>query len=56
MHVSLDGKKVTLKIKPGTESDFTRYNRFGLITTWIDGNVQSLFVDDLQDFSCNLMT
>lgn len=36
-----------LPLKPGHKSPETRFNRFGIITTWIDGNSQTIFFDDL---------
>src|SRR5207302_4513691 len=27
--------------------DSTRFDRFGIVTTWIDGNAQRLYFDDL---------
>lgn len=26
----------------------TRFDRFGLVTTWIDGNSQTIYLDDLK--------
>jgi hypothetical protein len=34
-------------LAPGHKADGTRFNRFGLITTWIDGNGQTIYLDDL---------
>ena len=42
--VKLDGHPVHLDLKP----DQTRFDRFGLITTWIDGNGQQIYFDDLR--------
>jgi hypothetical protein len=44
--VSLDGKTTRMDLKnPGKGRP--RFDRFGLITTWIDGNGQTLYFDDL---------
>ena len=45
--VSLDGKKTILKLQPGHRSKPSRFDRFGIITTWIDGNGQQIYFDDL---------
>lgn len=47
MTVTLDGKQVTLDLGQGHRSDGARFNRFGLVTTRIDGNAQRVFFDDL---------
>ncbi len=45
--VTFDGKKVTLNLGDGHKTTGARFNRFGLITTWIDGNGQRVYFDDL---------
>jgi hypothetical protein len=45
--VSLDGKPVTLDLGVGDRATGARFDRFGLITTWIDGNAQRVYFDDL---------
>src|SRR5262245_61569300 len=45
--VTLDGKSVALDLGAGHRATGARFNRFGLITTWIDGNGQRVFFDDL---------
>jgi hypothetical protein len=45
--LTLDKQVVRLPLAPGHKADGTRFNRFGLITTWIDGNGQTIYLDDL---------
>jgi len=45
--VSFDGKPVTLDLTEGHRKAGARFDRFGLVTTWIDGNGQRVFFDDL---------
>jgi hypothetical protein len=45
--VSLDGQAVTLNLDPGHKEIGALFNRFGIITTHIDGNGQTVFFDDL---------
>jgi hypothetical protein len=45
--VKLDRETVTLPLAEGHKAKGARFNRFGLITTWIDGNSQSVYFDDL---------
>ncbi|HKB02911.1 MAG TPA: hypothetical protein VKD90_11870 [Gemmataceae bacterium] len=45
MTVTLDGKSVLLDL--GKDRPATRFDRFGLVTTWIDGNAQRIHFDDL---------
>jgi hypothetical protein len=45
--VTFDGKEVRLVLKDGHRKTGARFNRFGLVTTWIDGNGQRVFFDDL---------
>jgi hypothetical protein len=45
--VQLDGQPVRLELEPGHQALGTRFDRFGLVTTWIDGNGQELYFDDL---------
>jgi hypothetical protein len=44
--VTVDGKPVTLDLGAGHKAGI-RFDRFGLVTTWIDGNGQSVYFDDL---------
>ena len=34
-------------------ADWSRFNRFGLISTWVDGNSQTIYFDDLT-YTCKL--
>jgi hypothetical protein len=45
---SLDGKEAALELAPDNHSRETTFDRFGIITTWIDGNGQHIYFDDLQ--------
>ncbi len=45
--VTFDGKVVTLDLGRGHKKAGARFDRFGLITTWIDGNGQRIYFDDL---------
>ena len=45
--VSLDRKSVSLDLGTSHKTTGARFNRFGIITTWIDGNGQRIYFDDL---------
>jgi hypothetical protein len=45
--VSLDGKSVHLDLGDRARQKGTRFDRFGIVTTWIDGNAQEIYIDDL---------
>jgi hypothetical protein len=45
--VSLDGQAVTLNLDPGHKQIGASFNRFGIITTHIDGSGQTVYFDDL---------
>ncbi len=45
--VLLDGQAVTLNLDPGHKQIGAHFNRFGLITTHIDGSGQTVYFDDL---------
>lgn len=45
--VKLDGHATTMDLPAGYRSASHRFNRFGLVTPWIDGNEQMVFFDDL---------
>jgi hypothetical protein len=45
--LTLDGQAVRLDLGEGTRATGTRFDRFGIITTWVDGNGQTIFLDDL---------
>jgi hypothetical protein len=44
--VTFDGKPVALDLGAGHNAG-ARFDRFGLVTTWIDGNGQHIYFDDL---------
>ncbi|MSQ96801.1 MAG: hypothetical protein EXR98_19915 [Gemmataceae bacterium] len=46
--VTLDKQSVTLVLADGHKAAGSRFDRFGLITTWIDGNGQTIYFDDLK--------
>jgi hypothetical protein len=45
--VRLDGQAVTLNLDPGHKQIGAHFNRFGMITTHIDGSGQTVYFDDL---------
>jgi hypothetical protein len=47
IRVTLDKKSVRLDLKKGDRASGARFDRFGLVTTWIDGNGQNIYFDDL---------
>jgi hypothetical protein len=49
--VSLDGKAVSMDLAPGYKSVGAQFDRFGLVTPWIDGNGQHIYFDDLS-YTC----
>jgi hypothetical protein len=49
--VSLDGKAVSMDLGPGVRAAGAQFDRFGLVTPWIDGNGQHVYFDDLS-YTC----
>lgn len=47
MMLRLDGKELTVPLKVGMKTSKTRFDRFGFVTTWVDGNGQRVYLDDL---------
>jgi hypothetical protein len=45
--LTLDGHPAYLDLLPGHKADGTTFDRLGLITTWVDGNGQHVYFDDL---------
>lgn len=45
--VTLDNHSVKLALGKGHKALGASFDRFGIITTWIDGNSQTVFLDDL---------
>ncbi len=46
--VSLDGKSTQIPITAEDRATGYRFDRLGIVTTWIDGNCQNIFFDDLR--------
>jgi hypothetical protein len=44
---TFDGKSVALEPPRGEGKGPVRFDRFGIVTTWIDGNAQHVYFDDL---------
>ena len=45
--VSVDGQAVTLELQEGHRGAGAQFNRFGIISNWVDGNGQVVYLDDL---------
>jgi hypothetical protein len=45
--VTFDGKSKTFDLKEGDKSRPTTFDRFGIVTSWIDGNSQNVYWDDI---------
>lgn len=45
--LAVDGKAVGLELGTSVRKAGGRFNRFGLVTTWVDGNAQHIYFDDL---------
>ena len=45
--LTYDGQTSILPVQPGHKAMGATFDRFGFVTTWIDGNNQLVFVDDL---------
>ena len=45
--VTLDGQPVTLDLDATFRASGTQFDRFGIVTSWIDGNSQDVYWDDL---------
>lgn len=45
--VTLDGAAITIELPEGAKADPAAFDRFGLVTPWIDGNEQIIFFDDI---------
>jgi hypothetical protein len=50
--LTLDGKAFRLDLGKGTRKAGARFDRFRIITTWVDGNGQTIFFDDLS-YTCS---
>lgn len=47
MLIAFDGKDVALEVPAADRKTGAKFDRFGLVTTWIDGNAQRIYFDDL---------
>jgi hypothetical protein len=45
--VTLDGHAASIDLAPGDKEAGGQFDRFGLVTPWIDGNGQHVYFDDL---------
>ena len=45
--VKMGGKSVTLDLEAAARKSGVKFDRFGIVTTWIDGNAQRIYFDDL---------
>jgi len=45
--VTLDGQSATMDLPEGHKSAGVTFNRFGIISNWVDGNGQVVYLDDL---------
>jgi hypothetical protein len=45
--VTLDGQSATLDLAEGHQAAGARFNRFGIVSSWVDGNGQVVYLDDL---------
>jgi WD40 repeat protein len=45
--LTLDRRAVALDLKEGQRAAGAHFDRFGLVTTWVDGNSQHIYFDDL---------
>jgi hypothetical protein len=45
--LALDGKSNTFDLEPGAKRHHTTFDRFGIVTSWIDGNSQDVYWDDI---------
>jgi hypothetical protein len=45
--VALDGRSHTFNLPDGDKARSTTFDRFGIVTSWIDGNSQDVYWDDI---------
>ena len=45
--LTLDGKSNTFELEAGAKAHRTTFDRFGIVTSWIDGNSQEVYWDDI---------
>jgi hypothetical protein len=46
--VTLDDQRVVLELRANDRRESVRFNRFGIVSTWVDGNPQEVDLDDLR--------
>lgn len=47
IRIMLDGKTAVLQLRDGDKSRGATFDRFGIVTSWIDGNSQNVYLDDI---------
>lgn len=47
IRLTLDGKSGTVDLQEGDKAAGTVFDRFGIVTSWIDGNSQNVYLDDI---------
>jgi hypothetical protein len=45
--VSLDGEAFAFDLEDGAKASGTEFDRFGIVTSWVDGNSQDVYWDDV---------
>jgi hypothetical protein len=45
--VTLNDKSASLELPAGAKDEHTEFDRFGIVTSWIDGNCQEVYWDDI---------
>jgi hypothetical protein len=45
--VTFDGKSDTFDLEEGDKTRGTKFDRFGIVTSWIDGNSVNAYWDDI---------
>lgn len=45
--VSLDGNSASFELPKDAKTEGTQFDRFGIVTSWIDGNSQDVYWDDI---------
>jgi hypothetical protein len=51
IRVTLDSESVSVTLEAGEKNNGARFDRFGIVTPWIDGNGQEIYFDDLE-YTC----
>ena len=47
MRIMLDEQTAMLQLRDGDKSSGATFDRFGIVTSWIDGNSQNVYFDDI---------